>query len=112
MPEKIGHRPFGSGHRVVRIDRRPDNPGYWLFVGRYLWQAIGQPERLRITHEEGGWVLAATDNEEGSYAVSNIDQDGIPRLTIGAPQYKALGLDAGTYAAVAYASQRIITIPT
>ena len=90
-------RPIGSGFRTVEIGLRTDNPGYNFFVGRALWQEIGEPERLDIV-EVSSYVyhLVVARYDQGWSVVGG---KGMPRLHVGKAQIEFLQLDEGVYPA-------------
>lgn len=107
MPDKIGHRSIGSGATTVRVKARTDktangevNGGAWIFIGRALWQYIGSPERVTLANDVPGYytIRPVTD---GGYKVTNVEQDGMPRLSVGKPTMEALALLEGVYEASA-----------
>jgi len=109
--EKINHRPVGSGYTTIRIQKRTDptygrdkqpipgtqNAGYFIHIGRSLWQQIGSPERVAIdvTHKNT-YVICACGDSEG-WRVVNTEQNGMPRISIGKIAIEDLGLIEETY---------------
>ena len=112
MPDKIGQRPLGSGAATVRVKARTDkntngevNGGAWIFIGRALWQQIGMPERVTIANDVPGFYTIRPSQGDGSYKVTNVEQDGMPRLSVGKPTMEALALPEGTYEASASSTE-------
>jgi len=98
------HRPRGSGSSLIRIARRSDlsfdrngehtqnvNAGYFLFIGRALWQQIDCPLRITLTEN------SITPGDD--YAVVNTAQNGQPRCSVGRERIETLGLTEGEYPA-------------
>jgi hypothetical protein len=116
MSDRPAHRPIGTGAITVRVKRRTDkttngdiNGGAWIFIGRALWQQIGMPERVAIANDVPGYYTIRPV-KDGGYKVTNIDQDGMPRLSVGKTTIDALRLPEGTYAASASSTEIKFTI--
>lgn len=103
-----GHRTLGSGATTVTVRHRSDksangdiNPGYIILIGRRLWQDIGQPQRVSIHSDAPGYFEIRPIGGEGGWKITNIDQDGMPRISIGKSAIESIHLPEGTFEASA-----------
>lgn len=98
-PVRPNHRPRGSGATTVRLA----TPGAGqssgrLFIGRSLWQAIGEPPRVKLERFGARLAISPAVAPEG-YAVQGARFNGQPRISIGVSTMEQIGLDAGAYSA-------------
>ena len=91
-------RPVGSGYRTVEVKLRTDNPGYHFFVGRALYQEIGEPKRLDIV-EVSRYVYRLVEVRYDNEGWAVVGGQGMPRLSVGKAQIDFLQLDEGVYPA-------------
>jgi len=90
-------RPVGSGYRTIEVGLRTDNPGYNFFVGRALWQEIGEPERLDIVEVSAYFYHLVEASYDQGWSV--VGGKGMPRLHVGKTATEHLRLQEGTYPA-------------
>jgi hypothetical protein len=84
-------RRVGTGSRHIRIKVRNAAGGAFVFVGRALWQELGQPERLDPQVISGEVRLGAAHGDAGYQVLT--PSGGMPRLTVGAAVVELLGLE-------------------
>jgi hypothetical protein len=103
--EKVGHRPRGSGATTIRLALPTPQQSGRLYIGRALWQAIGEPARVDLLRHGGRLLIVAGE----TFAVSG-RQGSIPRVSIGQPTLETIGLEPGTYPAMVDAVARSLTV--
>lgn len=84
MEERPRNRPKGSGYTTISIRKRDDNPGYRVFLGRAVWQAMGCPRRFRIEDVGERCIAFIPTDDDTGWAVSNGETNGRPWLSVGA----------------------------
>lgn len=89
-------RPKGHAVRVQEPQPERGTPSGRLFIGRGLYEAIGAPRRVALL-TDGASVLIQEGDEYGVV----VPKSGQPRLSLGDYARELLGLDAGTYPAIA-----------
>ncbi len=90
----LPHRPTGSGSTTVRIAKRTDNNGYFLFIGRKLYQ----DKYIKIDKvSKNAYEIRHSDT--APYTVTNTGQNGMPRISIGEASLKSLSLTGGEWEA-------------
>ncbi len=107
----IPHRPVGTGATTVKIVHRTDstygrdgaptgniNSGYFVFIGRQLWQKIGRPDRVLISRVKNRIDIYSAMEGTG-YAVTNVQNNGMPRCSVGKEAIEQLELGEGEYEA-------------
>ena len=77
-----------------------------LYIGRRLWQDIGEP--ARVTLERFGSRISIKPGDD--FSVSGEVGNSIPRLSLGKATREKLGLEPGTYTAHVVAGTRTIVI--
>lgn len=93
------HRPRGSGGTTVRLAiPGPGQSSGRLFIGRSLWQAIGEPPRVKLDRFGARLAISPAVAPEG-YAVQGAKFNGQPRLSVGVSAMEQIALDPGVYAA-------------
>jgi hypothetical protein len=99
-----GGRPPGHAARFLRVELRNAVGGARIFVGRGLWQDLGEPARLDPQQRGSQRVLVPV--AEGGFAV--IAGSGMPRFTCGAEIVQFLRLDYDTRYACAIEAGAIV----
>ncbi|MDQ2995473.1 MAG: hypothetical protein M3R61_00235 [Chloroflexota bacterium] len=92
-----GGRPRGTGARFIRIEPRERGHGAYVYIGRALWQEIGEPVRFDLQRIGGALTLRPARGDDG-YAFTR-PPNGMPKATVGQDTVEALHLDEGRYPA-------------
>lgn len=85
------HRPYGSGSHIVRLERRTDQDGARLFIGRALWQALGQPPSVSLDRDAAGRLIIRPGAD---HAVAGQRSNGMPRAAVSLRRLADLNLTA------------------
>lgn len=104
-------RPKGTGARTITITRhnqRGTLSGYMLFIGRALWQAIGEPECVTLDcYRTLTTIHACSPEWRYAHRVQGARQNTIPRFVIGEEQLAKAELTIGIYHATVHAGMEI-----
>lgn len=101
-PRRIGHRLRGSGATTVRVVAPIPGPDKThksgrLYIGRRLWQDIGEPARVSLEPFGRRFLIRAGDD----FAVHGRTGNSIPRLSLGASTLERIAAAEGIYPASA-----------
>jgi hypothetical protein len=104
--QRTGGRPRGTGARYVRWEPARSDRSARLYLGRALWQELGEPARLNVQRLGDELHIRPCLPGEG-WAVTR-PSNGMPWLTIGDEPATILRLVAGRHDAVIRAGAIVV----